>query len=226
MPRAHRSRAAALVLLLNLAGVPARAFSRSGSMSWNFNDITTKNPSGNAHYSSWGQAYGLNLGGDLVHPVVGTFNTGGSYSEGANINSTVNSGATGQRNIGGNAASRPLSIATSSVISASPPTIRVQSTKYAGNPDHTITNNLWGYTTGLSLPHMPAISASRQYNRIKNAYGGVSIEQNQTLMRESLSYQLAGLRLSLNQERQRTEDARAGFQSPLATTQRGSSTTV
>ena len=221
MPSAHRSRAAALVLLLNLAGVPARAFSRSGSMSWNFNDITTKDPSGSAHYSSWGQAYGLNLSGDLVHPVVGTFNTGGSYTEGANINSTVNSGVTGQRDIGYNAAVDLFHPDVQRYIRFAP-NYSLQSTKYAGNPDHTITNDHWGYTTGLSLPHMPAIGASRQYNRVRDVYGVVPTDQRQTLMSEHLSYRLRGLRFNLNQDRQRTEDARSVLPAPLSTTQKAS----
>ena len=220
MPRAHRSRAAALVLLLNLAGVPARAFSRSGSLSWNFNDITTKNPSGNAHYSSWGQAYGLNPGGDLLHPALGTLNTSGEYSDCTHINSTVNSGAPGQRIIGGNVGATS-SIATSSFVRFAP-NYAVQSTKYLGSDENTTTNNFWGYSTGLTLPRLPAISASRQYNRVKDAYGVVSTDQRQTLMSEHLSYQLRGLRFNLNQDRQRTEDARAVFPAPLSTTQKAS----
>jgi hypothetical protein len=221
MPRAHRSRAAALVLLLNLAGVPARALTRSGSMSWNFNDITTRDPSGRARYSSWGQAYGLNLAGNLIHPAVGTFATGGEFSEGTNINSTVNSGATGQRAIGGNASLDLFHHDVQRFVRFAP-SYSVQSTKYLGSPENKVTNDFWGYSTGLSLPYLPAINAVRQYNRIKNAFGDVSTEQRQTLMSESLSYQLRGLRLSLNQERQRTEDARGLLPAPLSTTQRGS----
>lgn len=203
------------------AEVPARAFSRSGSLSWNFNDVTTRNPSGRARYSSWGQAYGLSLAGNLLHPTLGTFNTSGSYSEGTNINSTVNSGATGQRVVDYNGT---LDLFHHDVrrYFRFAPNYAVQSTKYLGSDATTVTNRFWGYSTGLSLPHLPAISASRQYNRIKNEYAGVLTEQNQTLMSESLSYQLAGIRLALNQERQRTEDPRGILPSPLATTQRGS----
>ncbi|MEQ1918951.1 MAG: hypothetical protein ABL955_07100, partial [Elusimicrobiota bacterium] len=193
MSRAHRSRAAALVLLLNLAGVPARAFTRSGSMSWNFNDVTTRNPSGTAHYSSWGQSYGLNLGGDLLHPALGTFNTGGNYSEGTNLNSTVNSGATGQRDIGGNVGADFFHRDVQRFIRFAP-NYSVQSTKYLGSEENKVTNNYWGYSTGLSIPYLPAVSASRQYNRVKNEYAGILTEQNQTLMSESLSYQLRGVR--------------------------------
>lgn len=221
MPRAHRSRAAALVLLLTTAGVPARALSRSGSLSWSFNDITTRSPSGRARYSSWGQDYGLNLGGDLLHPAVGTFNTGGSYSEGTNINSTVNSGATGQRVVGANAGVDFFHPDVKRFVRFAP-NYSFQSTKYMGNPESLTTNRFWGYSTGLSLPRLPAISASRQYNRIKNEYAGALIDQNQTLMSESLSYQLAGVRLSLNQERSRTDNASSASPSPLSTTQRGS----
>lgn len=221
MPRAHRSRAAALVLLLNLAGVPARAFTRSGSMSWNFNDVTTRNPGGKAHYSSWGQNYGLNLGGDLLHPALGTFSTGGTYSEGTNINSTVNTGATGQREIGGNVSADFFHRDVQRFLRFAP-NYAVQSTKYLGSAETKVTNNFWGYSTGLSIPYLPAINASRQYSRIKNAYGDVSLEQKQTLMSESLSYQLRGVRLNLNQERQRTEDASGTSPSPLSRTQRGS----
>jgi hypothetical protein len=221
MPRAHRSRAAALVLLLNLAGGPARALSRSASLSWNFNDVTTRNPGGKAHYSSWGQNYGLNFGGDLLHPFVGTFNTGGTYSEGTNINSTVNTGATGQRDIGGNVGVDFFHRDVQRYIRFAP-NYSIQSTKYLGDAENKVTNRFWGYSTGLSIPHLPAISASRQYNRIKNAFGDVSLEQNQTLMSESLSYQLRGVRLVLNQERQRNEDTSGTLPSPLSTTQRGS----
>lgn len=221
MPRAHRSRAAALVLLLTLAGEPARAFTRSGSMSWNFNDVTTRNPGGTAHYSSWGQNYGLNLGGDLLHPFVGTFNSGGTYSEGTNINSTVNTGSTGQRDIGGNVTADFFHRDVQRFVRFAP-NYAVQSTKYLGDTENKVTNNYWGYNTGLSIPYLPAISASRQYNRIKNAIGDVTLVQNQTLMSESLSYQLAGVRLVLNQERQRNEDSSGASPSPLSTTQRGS----
>jgi hypothetical protein len=221
MPRAHRSRAAALVLLLNLAGAPAHAFSRSGLLSWNFNDVTIRNPSGKTHYSSWGQSYGLNLGGDLLHPAVGTFNTGGSYSDGTNINSSVNSGATGQRDISFNAGADFFHRDVQRYIRFAP-NYAVQSSKYLGGDEITTTNNYWGYNAGLSLPYLPAISASRQYNRTKSEFAGILTEQNQTLMSEGLAYQLRGVRLTLNQERQRTENARGGIQSPLSTTQRGS----
>lgn len=221
MPSAHRSRAAALVLLLIVAGAPARAFTRSGSMSWNFNDVTTRNPSGRSRYSSWGQNYGLNLGGDLLHPAVGTFKTGGSYSEGTNINSTVNSGSTGQRVVNFNGALDLFHRDVQRYVRFAP-TYAIENTKYLGSAETKVTNRFWGYSTGLSVPYLPVLSASRQYNRIKNAYGDVSLEQNQTLMSESLAYQLAGVRLFLNQERQRTEEAGGTRPSALATTQRGS----
>ncbi|MBI2386917.1 MAG: hypothetical protein HYV14_13070 [Elusimicrobia bacterium] len=210
-----------MVLLLNLAGGPARALTRSGSMSWNFNDITTRDPSGRGRFSSWGQAYGLNLSGNLLHPYLGTFAAGGEYSEGSNINSTVNTGATGQRVIGGNASLDLFHHDVRRYVRFAP-NYSVQSTKYLGSPESRYTNNFWGYSTGLSLPRLPAINANRQYNRIKNAFGDVSTDQRQTLMSEDLSYQLRGLRLRLNQERQRTEDPGAVLPSPLATTQRGS----
>lgn len=221
MPRAHRSRAAALVLLLTVAGVPARAFTRSASLSWNFNDVTTRNPSGAAHYSSWGQAYGLNLGGNLLNPAVGTFNTGGSYSEGTNLNSTVNTGATGQRDIGANVEADFFHRDVQRFVRFAP-NFAVQRTKYLGGATNDVMNRFWGYSTGLSIPYLPVINATRQYNRIKNAYGDVSLEQNHTLMSESLSYQLRGVRLALHQDRQRTEDARGTLPSPLTTSQRGS----
>jgi len=221
MPWAHRSRAAALVLLLNLAGGPARALSRSGSMSWNFNDVTTRNPSGTGHYSSWGQNYGLNLGGDLLHPAVGTFNTSGNYSEGTNLNSTVNTGATGQREIGGTLGADFFHRDVQRFVRFAP-NYSIQSTKYLGSAENKVTNRFWGYSTGLSIPYLPVINATRQYNRIKNAYADVSLEQNQTLMNESLAYQLAGVRLALNQERQRNEDTSGALPSTLTTSQRGS----
>jgi len=221
MPRAHRSRAAALVLLLMVAGVPARALSRSGSMSWSFNDITTRNPSGRARYSSWGQDYGLSLAGDFLHPAAGTFNTSGSYSEGTNINSTVNSGATGQRVVGATAGLDFFHPDVKRFVRFAP-NYTFQSTKYMGSPESITTNRFWGYSTGLSLPRLPAINATRQYNRIRNEYAGVAVDQHQTLMSESLSYQLAGLRLNLNQERSRTDNQSSALPSPLSTTQRGS----
>ncbi len=221
MPSARRSRAAALVLLLNVAGVPARAFSRSGSMSWNFNDITTKDPSGSAHHSSWGQAYGLNLTGDLVHPVVGTFATGGEYAEGANINSTVNSDVTGQRSIGYNA-SVDLFHPDVRRYFRFAPNYSVQREKYTGNPDRVITSDHWGYSTGLTLPRLPSISASRRYNRVQDAFGAFPSDQRQTVMNEHLYYQLRGLRFNLDQERHRTENARSVLPSPLSTTQKAS----
>lgn len=221
MLRAHQGRAAALGLLLIVAGAPARALSRSASLGWNFNDITTRNPSGRSRYSSWGQEYGLSLAGDFLHPAVGTFNTGGSYSEGTNINSTVNSGATGQRSAGCSASLDFFHPDVRRLVQFSP-NYSFQSTKYMGSPENRTTNRFWGYSAGLSLPRLPAINASRQYNRIKNDYAGTPNDQNQTLMSESLAYQLAGVRLGLNQERSRTDNQSSSFPSPLSTAQRGS----
>ncbi len=221
MASANRCRAAALILLLNAAGTPARALTRSGSMGWSFNDITTRDPSGKARYSSWGQAYGLNLGGSLIYPALGTFSAGGEYSEGANIHSTVNTGATGQRVIGGSASLDLFHPNVRNYVRFAP-NYSVLATKYKGSPETKYTNNFWGYSAGLSLPYLPAINASRQYNRIKNVFGDVTNDQRQTLMSENLSYQLRGARLALNQERQRTEDPNSALPSALATTQRGS----
>jgi|CXWL01.1.fsa_nt_gi hypothetical protein len=190
-------------------------------MNWSFSDITTKDPAGRARYSSWGQGYGLNLSGELLHSTIGTFGTGGSYSEGANINSTVNNGATGQRSIGYNAAVDFFHPKVQRFIRFAP-NYSVQSLKNLGSNENTITSDQWGYNTGLSLPYLPAFSASRQYNRVKDTHGTVPTDQRQTVMTENLSYQLAGLRLNLNQERHRTEDTRVALAAPLATTQKGS----
>ncbi|MEK7389416.1 MAG: hypothetical protein AAB036_06940 [Elusimicrobiota bacterium] len=221
MGRASRGRAAALILLLNAAAEPARALTRSASLNWNFSDITTKDPSGRARYSSWGQSYGLNLGGALLHRAVGLFNAGGSYSEGANINSTVNTGVTGQRSLGANVALDFFHPDVQRYIRFAP-NYSVQSLKTKGGQERAVTNDHWGYSTGLSLPYLPAFSASRQYNRVRDSYGPVPTDQRQTLMNENLSYHLGRLRLNASQERHRTENNRLDMASPLATTQRGS----
>lgn len=221
MPRAHRSRAAALVLLLIVAGVPARALSRSGYLSYSFNDITTNNPSGRARYSSWGQQYGLSLAGDLVHDAVGTFNASGSYSEGSNINSAVNTGATGQRSVAHNASLDLFHPDVKRFVRFAP-NYSFETTKYLGDPETRTTNRFWGYNTGLSIPRLPAINASRQYTRTNNDFAGITNDQRQTNMSENLSYQLAGVRLIMNQERSRTENQNSSLPSPLSTTQRGS----
>ena len=97
MQRSLPSRVAALGLLLPLAAAPARAFERSGSLRWRFDDIEVRNESHRKHRSSWFQGYDLNLTGALFRRAIGTFKTGGSYAQGADINQAVNADVLGQR---------------------------------------------------------------------------------------------------------------------------------
>ena len=89
MPSA-RARRAVLVLAAALCAVPARALYRTGSLLWRYDDISTRDPSGSRRRTSWYQGYEGEVGGSLLHPAVGQFQTGGSFTKGADINSAVN----------------------------------------------------------------------------------------------------------------------------------------
>lgn len=224
MPRPRRRRAAALGLLLTLAGAPAHALYRSGSMLWRYDDITLRDPSGNRRRTSWYQGYSLDVGGVFLHPFVGTFQTGGSYSQGADINTAVNEDVPDQRILNYQGAFQPFSPAVRRFFTLDP-NYALQSTKYAptsATPEHTYTNKSWGYNSSLNLPRLPAISVSRQYNKLTDPDGPSRADQRMNLMRESAFYKLGSVLLNFNQDRVRTDDLRSGLPVPLEKTQRGS----
>ncbi|MDD5304261.1 MAG: hypothetical protein PHS14_14265 [Elusimicrobia bacterium] len=224
MPSSHRRRAAALGLLLTLAAVPARALSRSASLLWRYDDITARDPSGSRRRTSWYQGYNLDLGGVFLHPFVGTFQTGGSYTQGADINTAVNEDIPNQRTLTYQGAFQSFSPALRRFFTLDP-NYSVQLTKYAATsatPEHTYTNRSWGYTSNLNLPYLPALSVSRRYNALLDPDGPSPSDQRINLMREALYYRLKSVSLNFSQERTRTDDRRSAVLVPLEKTQRGS----
>ncbi|OGR96973.1 MAG: hypothetical protein A2V88_02105 [Elusimicrobia bacterium RBG_16_66_12] len=224
MPSSLRRRAAALGLLLTLAQAPAHALSRSGSLLWRYDDITSRDPSGRRRRSSWYQGYSLDVGGVFLHPFVGTFQTGGSYTQGADIDTAVNSDVSEQRIIACQGAFQPFSPALRNFFTLDP-NYSLQRTKYAASsltPEHTYTSRNWGYNSSLNLPRLPALSASRQYNALRDLDSPNPTDQRLNTMRESLYYRLGGVSLNFSQNRTRTEDLRANTPSLLDTTQWGS----
>ncbi len=224
MPRPHRRRAAALGLLLTLAAVPARALSRSASLLWRYDDITARDASGSRHRNSWYQGYNADLSGVLFHPIVGTFQTGGAYTQGADINTTVNEDVPEMRAISCRGALQSFSPSVRRFFSVDP-NYSLQLTRYAPTaaaPEHTYTNRSWGYTSSLSLPRLPAFSVSRQYNALRDPDGPSPNDQRINLMREAFYYRLKSVSLNASQERIRTDDLRNGVLIPLEKTQRAS----
>ena len=224
MPSSHRRRAAALGLLLTLAAVPARALSRSASLLWRYDDITARDPSGTRHRNSWYQGYNLDLNGVLLHPFVGTFQTGGAYTQGADVNTSVNEDVPEMRTISYHGAFQPLPPALRRFFTFDP-NHSLQLTRSAAasaTPEHTYTNKSWGYSSSLNLPRLPSLSVSRQYNTLRDPDAPNPTDQRLNLMRESLYYRLAGVGINFNQERTRTDDRNSTVLIPLETTQRGS----
>ncbi|OGS36779.1 MAG: hypothetical protein A2506_01675 [Elusimicrobia bacterium RIFOXYD12_FULL_66_9] len=224
MTRSHRHRAAALGLLLTLTAVPARGLHRSASLRWRFDDITVKDPSGRTHRTSWYQGYNMDVGGVLFHPFVGTFQTGGSYSQGADIDTAVNEDIPDQRILSYRGAFQPLSPALRRFFTLDP-NYSLQHTKYGSTsavPEHTYTSKSWGYTSSLNLPRLPSLSVSRQYNTLRDPDGQNPSDQRVNMMREALYYRLGRVGLNFSQERIRTDDLRSSIPVPLEKTQRGS----
>ncbi|MBI4061915.1 MAG: hypothetical protein HY403_10835 [Elusimicrobia bacterium] len=224
MPISRRRRAAALGLLMTLTAAPARALSRSASLLWRYDDITARDPSGSRHRNSWYQGYSLDLGGVLLHPFVGTFQTGGSYTQGADINTSVNEDVSDMRVIAGRGALQPLPPAIRRFFTLDP-NYSLQLTKYAATsaaPEHTYTNKTWGYSSSLNLPRLPSLNVSRQYNTLRDPDGLSMIDQRLNIMRESLYYRIKDVSLNFSQERTRTDDRGSPVLIPLETTQRGS----
>lgn len=222
MPRL-RPLAAALAFF-SLLPCAAGALERSGSLRWRFDDITVRNPSGTRRRSAWFQGYNLDLSGRLFHPAVGTFRTGGAFAQGADLNQAVNIDSPDQRTIDYKASAELLSPFIRRYIRFDP-NYSVQQLRIGGSggqSDHTITNSGWGFSSGLSVPKLPAISVARQHNTVKDGDGPNPTDQRLNLEREDLSYQLGRVRFEYSHEKRRTEDRLNRASVPEEDTQRGS----
>lgn len=220
----HRLIRASLLLPAALAATSAHALEKSGSLRWRFDDISVRDPSGTRRRSSWFQGYNLDLGGALLHPAVGSFKTGGTYSQGADINQAVNINSPEQRVVDYRASAQMFSSFIRQYLRFDP-NYSLQHMRLSGSPnisDHVITNRGWGFSSGLSLPKLPAVNVSRQYNTIKDPDGPNPTDQRLNLEREDLSYQLGRLRLTLGHEKRKTEDRVNQIAVPEEDTRRGS----
>lgn len=224
MPRVHRGRIAALGLLLTLAAAPARALSRSASLLWRFDDITARDPSGTRRRNSWYQGYNADLSGVLLHPFVGSFQAGGAYTQGAEVDTSVNQDIPEVRTISWRGALQPLPPGLRRYFTLDP-NYSLQASRYAASStagEHTYTNRSWGYSSTLNVPKLPSVSVARQYNALTDPDGPSPLDTRQNLMRESFYYQLGRVSLNASQERIRTDDLRSAVPVPVDKTQRGS----
>lgn len=223
MPRPRR-RAAALGLLLTLAAAPARALSRSASLLWRWDDITARDAAGSRRRTTWYQGYNADLGGTLLHPIVGTFQTGGAYTQGADVDTSVNQDVPEMRTLSYRGSIQSFSPAARRYFSLDP-NYAVQLTRYdaaSATPEHTYVNRSWGYGSSLNLPRLPSISVSRQYNALRDPDGPNPSDTRVNSMREALYYRIKRVSLNFSQERVRTDDRRGAVLIPLEKTQRGS----
>lgn len=214
----------AALAFFSLLPCAAGALERSGSLRWRFDDITVRDPSGTRRRSAWFQGYNLDLNGRLFHPAVGNFRTGGAYAQGADINQAVNTASPDQRTLNYKASAELLSPFIRRYIRFDPnySLSQLRIGPSGGQPDHTIVNSGWGFSSGLSIPKLPAISVARQYNTVKDADGPNPTNQNLNLEREDLSYQLGRLHFAYSHDKRRTEDRINRNPVPEDDTQRGS----
>lgn len=224
MSSLRRVRTVALGLLLISAAVPARALSRSASLLWRFDDITARDPSGTRHRNSWYQGYNADLSGVLLHPFVGSFQAGGAYTQGAEVDTSVNQDIPEVRSVSWRAALQPLPPGVRRYFTLDP-NYSLQASRYAASStagEHTYTNRSWGYGSNLNLPRLPSVSVARQYNALTDPNGPSPLDTRQNLMRESFYYRLRRVSLNASQERIRTDDLRSAVPVPVDKTQRGS----
>lgn len=224
MARARAGRAAGLALLVALGTSPASALSRSINLLWRFDDITSRDPSGSSRRTSWYQGYNADFAGVLLHPLIGVFQTGGGYAQGADVNTAINEDVPELRTLSYRAAVQPFGPGLRRYFTFDP-NYSLQRTRYApasSSPGHTYTSKSWGLNSGLTLPRLPSLSVSRAYNSLRDPDGLVPNDQRVTLKRESLYYRLKSVGLNFSQERTQTEDLQAVRQAPQDRTQRAS----
>lgn len=214
----------AALAFFSLLPCAAGALERSGSLRWRFDDITVRDPSGARRRSAWFQGYNLDLSGRLLHPAIGNFRTGGAFTQGSDINQAVNTDSPEQRTLDYKASAELLSPFIRRYIRFDPnyslSQLRIGSS--GGQPDHTIVNSGWGFSSGLSVPKLPAISVARQHNTVKDGDGPTPTDQRLNLEREDLSYQLGRVRFEYSHEKRRTGDRINRNPVPEDDTQRGS----
>lgn len=215
---------AAATLLTALPSGRAFALTRSGLMRFRYDNIAVRNPSEKRTSSSLYHGYNLNLGGLLLHPAVGTFESGAEYSDGANVDTAVNADSPRQRLFAYNGSAQLLHSSIRRFFTFDP-NVSFRSTKFSGSggvPEHTVSDDGWGFTSGLTLWKLPSLSLSRQYNTVRDLSGPVPTDQRLHLRTETLSHKIGRVRLRYTQDERKTEDRLSPSRAPLLGTRRGS----
>ncbi|MBI5239161.1 MAG: hypothetical protein HY926_01685 [Elusimicrobia bacterium] len=214
-----RSRALALALLV-LAAPGQAAITRSGSLNWRFDDLTIDGPQGRLRRTQFYQGYDLAVGAPLLHKAVGSLDLSGKFEDGADLSQTVNANTTRKQVMGFRAAADLLRPELRDYVRLSPN--YSQSTLRMVGAGRDITDRSWGFSSGLSLPRLPALSLSRQYSSLDDPLDLNPMHQSVTSGRESLSYSLGPARLMLDHDNRRTHD-RQGIQPDTKTDQKRAS---
>ncbi|OIO06840.1 MAG: hypothetical protein AUJ52_11565 [Elusimicrobia bacterium CG1_02_63_36] len=214
--------AAALIL----ATPCARAFAlrRSGLMRFRYDNIAVRNPSERRTDSSLFHGYNLDLGGLLLNRAVGSFDSGVEYSDGANVDASVSVDSPRQRIFAYNASAQLFhpSVRRYFVFD---PNFSVRSTKFSGSggaPGHTVSDDGWGFTSGLTLWKLPSLSVSRQFNTVRDLNGPIPTDQKLHLRTDTISHRIGRVRLKFSEDERRTDDRLSLSPAPLLGTRRGS----
>jgi len=213
--------AAALIL----ATPCARAFAlrRSGLMRFRYDNIAVRNPSERRTDSSLFHGYNLDLGGLLLNRAVGSFDSGVEYSDGANVDASVSVDSPRQRIFAYNASAQLFhpSVRRYFVFD---PNFSVRSTKFSGSggaPGHTVSDDGWGFTSGLTLWKLPSLSVSRQFNTVRDLNGPIPTDQKLHLRTDTISHRIGRVRLKFSEDERRTDDRLSLSPAPLLGTRRG-----
>lgn len=189
-----RTRAFPLLLFLWTAVTPAAAqFTRSGSLNWRWDDFTVNSGSGRFHDTEWAQAYDLAVMGPLLNPAVGTLRSNFAFSDGANISQAANTGIPHQQQMSYGVMADFFRPELQRLIRFSPNFSRSLLRQSGGpgvGPSRETLNTAWGFSTGLSLPLLPAVNYSRQVNTLATPSEISPVNTRSTTESKTASYTL------------------------------------
>ena len=215
----ERLRPLTIASLLPLLGAPAAAqFRRSGMLSWRFDDMVVNSGAGRVSDAQWAQDYGLDVDGPAGSAAVGTLHGGFAFSDGASLSQAVTTGIPHRKSLSLSASGDLFSPWVRRYVRFSPNVstndLRLDGTANGAPYSSRLTNTGWGFTTGLSLPRLPAVGWSLQANTLNNPSDLNPVQQRSTTESKTLSYNVGHVVLNASQQTVRSEDL-LGVVAPL-----------
>lgn len=203
-----RATAPLLAFLLAADAGAEPLFWRTGSLNWNFDDITLQTPAGTRRRSQWSQAYDIATQGPLVHPLAGELRTSGAYKDGFSLSQAVNTESPGQKTLSWSARGDlfPLAVRRYARFAPNYAWSQTEQAAAANAPSRVIRTGGYGFAGGVSPASLPSLNVVRQYSTRTDPLAAGAVRERALNARESASWVRGPLRVTLDRDRNEITD--------------------